>query len=484
MAAQIRTWAVALVFSTLSVPAIAQGVSYEKVTAEGVGDSYDIAMTSALTQAAAQINGVAVARQVVSTSTKGTATEVTGTKTASIGVAEAHRTAAAISVAAADATDVSTGRTEGRTVAVAGATEEAEQVQVAAAGVSARIVKQDFSSDTAVVSMSSQTSGVINRYQILGSYQRPDGWHVSVLAEVSVYKAAAENQRKKLIVVPLRLEKPDASFRTFEGAFRTALINQLTQSSKLAMLDRDFGSEQDSELQFLSGANIKREESARLGNRLGADFIMVGVVNDASIKTQSVYMASVGRTITGASTASAKISYRVIEAATGRIELADSWEASGEGKLEDAAVVASDETAHSIIDALFPMRVERLSNGVFYLGQGGKTVHVGQRYRVVKLGQEIIDDYTKEVIGREEDDIGNVEVFEVEPKLSKARLTGEALQALPADASGLVVRLVKAQAVAPAATVAAGAKSGKKPDQAKASPIDAKGLLEKNQGNW
>jgi hypothetical protein len=152
------------------------------------------------------------------------------------------------------------------------------------------------------------------------------------------------------------------------------------------------------------------------------------------------------------------------------------------GKIDEAAELAAEEVSRSILEALFPMRVEHISNGVFYLGQGGKSVKTGQQYRVVRLGDDIIDSYTKEIIGREEDDIGQIVIFEVEPKLAKARLAGPAPQTMPTDTGNLVVRLMKSDASARPDVPAAAA--GKRSDQTKAPATGAKALLDKKQGDW
>jgi TolB-like protein len=498
----IMALAVAIAFLG-SGAARAQAVEYQKVTAEGTGADYDAALNMALTQAVAQINGIAVARRVVTQSVHGSASEEKATKSGALLAVTTDKSATVAGVANADLGDTQPpaapqtdeARIAGTTLAaqdrdnspgiVTAKAAAVETTQAASMGGAAQVTRQDFTADRAIVTMASETAGIINRYQIVSTEQQQNTWHVVVMAEISVYKATEQNQRKKVAVLPLRMEKADVRFRQFENVFRTDLVNQLTQSSKLAVLDRDFASEQDSELNFLKSDGVKKEEMARLGNKLGADYVIVGVVTDATVKAETAYIQSIGRTVTGPSTAAAKISYRVIETATGRIELADSWETTGRpsGKLEDTAGLASEEVARSIMDALFPMRVERVSNGVFYLGQGGKSVKAGEQYRVVRLGNDIVDSYTNEIIGREEEDIGVIAIFEIEPKLAKARLVGAALQPLPADATGLVVRLVKNDNPAGAASTGA-APPGKRPDPGKTSVSDAKALLEKKKNDW
>jgi len=502
---RIAALVVAIVFLG-SGAAHAQAVEYQKVTAEGIGADYDAALNMALIQAVAQVNGIAVARRVVTQSIHGSATEETATKSGALVAVRTEKTAVAAGITNADQGDIpppvaaqtDEARIAGTTLAaqdrdngpgpgpvVAAKAAGVETIQATAMGAAAQATRLNFAADQAIVTAASETSGIINRYQIVSSEQRQNTWHVVVLAEISAYKAPEQNQRKKVAVLPFRMEKTDVRFRQFDAVFRTDLVNQLTQSSKLALLDRDFAPEQESELNFLKGDGVKKEEMARLGNKLGADYVVVGVVTDATVKAETAYIQSIGRTVTGPSTAAAKISYRVIETATGRIELADSWETTGSqsGKLEDTAELGAEEVARSIVDALFPMRVERVSNGVFYLGQGGKSVKIGEQYRVVRLGNDITDSYTNEIIGREEEDVGVISIFEIEPRLAKARMVGSTPQPLPADATSLVVRLVKNDISTRAENTAA-SPTGRRPSQGKAPVSDAKALLDKKQSDW
>jgi TolB-like protein len=449
----------------------AQTISYQKVTSDGIASTYEDAVTQALQSAVAKVNGVEVARKVVTESVRGGSTAITTSQSATVGSSAEHTSGVAAAV-------VATNDSNNNSQAASGvaAVDGLQQAQTASISNSAKIVNQDFVADKTTVNASAQTSGVVNRYQVINSGKQDDGWHVTILAEISVYNAALENQRRKVAVLPLRLARDDQNFRGFETAFRSDLINQLTQSSKLAVLDRDFSGEQDSELGFLKEDGIKKEEAARLGNKLGADYIIAGIVDDVSVKTPAVYMQAIGKTVTGQITTSVRVSLRVIETATGRISLADTWAplASSGAKIEAIADNTAGDVAHSVLDALFPIRIEHISNGVFYLGQGGKTVQVGQRYRVVALGKEITDSYTKEVIGREEEDVGVIEIFEVEPKLAKARLIGAASdKPLPSDVGTLVARLQKTET----------AQTAKRP-QDKPDSTSAKALLKKNDGEW
>ena len=76
---------------------------------------------------------------------------------------------------------------------------------------------------------------------------------------------------------------------------------------------------------------------------------------------------------------------------------------------------------------------------VFYLGRGGDSIHVGDKFRVLRQGTPIEDSDTHEILGYSEKEIGKIVVTEVDAKLSKARLV-DGSSAQVADAKSLVAR--------------------------------------------
>ena len=57
-----------------------------------------------------------------------------------------------------------------------------------------------------------------------------------------------------------------------------------------------------------------------------------------------------------------------------------------------------------------------------YLNMGGEKIARGQRFSVYSLGEELIDPYTGESLGAEEEEIGVIEIVDVKPKFSTARM--------------------------------------------------------------
>ncbi|MDB6145583.1 MAG: uncharacterized protein JWP80_4627 [Pseudomonas sp.] len=350
------------IIAMLSVPlAVATG-SIERVTVqtEGTGSSAGTATASALSSAVAQVNGAEIASNTLST-------EMTKTL------------------------DNYSGSGAGSDFAAASATVEA---------------------------IAQQTKGLVQSYRILSKAENAGIWTVSVEATISKYAKSEQADRLRMTVLPFRTHGADHG--NISDRFVADLTTNLTSSRKFAMLDRAFEGERQSEMGVISSEGTSMEEMAKLGNRLGTDYMIVGVIDDASIHTQTAELA--GRTLT-AKSATLSISYRVIDAPTGQIKMADSW--TGEmqgGALEGLAAKAADAISRQIVDSIAPIKVESILGDQLFLGQGGKSIKVGQQYRLLLAGDVIVDSYTKESLGRQEIEVGLIEVIEVQSKIAKAKI--------------------------------------------------------------
>jgi hypothetical protein len=73
--------------------------------------------------------------------------------------------------------------------------------------------------------------------------------------------------------------------------------------------------------------------------------------------------------------------------------------------------------------AIYPVAVlAKLGSGEFTLNQGGQTLQIGRVYRLVQLGLNLTDPYTRESLGPQESEIGRIEIVSVTDKTSAARL--------------------------------------------------------------
>jgi hypothetical protein len=79
-----------------------------------------------------------------------------------------------------------------------------------------------------------------------------------------------------------------------------------------------------------------------------------------------------------------------------------------------------------------------------YLAQGGDTLKVGQKMELIKYGEPVLDPYTNESLGKEEIQIGMVQVTTVQAKLAQAKIITSSID-LAAEFSpkSFIVRPIK-----------------------------------------
>lgn len=325
--------------------------------------------------------------------------------------------------------------------------------------------------------IATQTKGTVRQYKILSKTQDGKLWTVSLETVVAKYARSEQADRLRAAVIPFRLSKPTQS--GFRDAFVQDLTSQLTQSRKFAILDRQYDTEQDGELARLSGTGSPVEEMAKLGNKLGTDLLIVGTIDDAGVSTRSVTIASVNKTLE-TSQSNVHISYRVIDAPTGQIKFSDSWSHAQEGSgLDGVAAKAADEISRQILDAIFPMMVESIDGEMLYLGQGGKSIKIGQRYKLIRYGKQIIDSYTKESLGREESEIGTIEIVDVQAKVAKAKILKAQIDLAKEFGPGTFIARLASDASPRSQT---GATAANTPSQKKAS--QEPGIEKKAEKDW
>lgn len=213
------------------------------------------------------------------------------------------------------------------------------------------------------------------------------------------------------------------------------LNEQLTQTRKFTMLDRDFDVEVAAEMARISANDTVPGDAVKLNQKLGTDYLVVGTIAFSDVAAPTVNPFT-GETRRPASATFAEVSYRVLLAATGQLKWADTvrLDASAFAALDATQFVsasaeqAATEICASILSAILPFEVVgKTGSGLLVVGQGGKTVFVGERMTVFALGEKVRDARTGEVLDRIEDEVGTVKIVRVQEKLSYAKvLSGDA----------------------------------------------------------
>ena len=292
------------------------------------------------------------------------------------------------------------------------------------------------------------TRGIIKSYKVLESGTSPGSGRafVKIRAVIPSYKPSEQLKRMKLAVLPLVLRgktvgNPDAA--SFGNTLSSSLESYLTQTRKFAMIDRRNTAKSNQELKGANARNAPIEETLKFGVRVGADYIVLVALNEfAPQQTQQERVT--GKVVTRLS-APVAVDVRVIDIATGQIKFAQTY--NNPGRLPSSAALsqyAADigiDLGQLISAAIYPITVVSGNDKEVTFNQGGDTVQTGRSYRLVSLGKNLTDPYTKESLGREESEIAIVEVTAVTDRTATARLVSGRLP--PSIAAGsLLARLL------------------------------------------
>ena len=300
------------------------------------------------------------------------------------------------------------------------------------------------------------TKGEVLGYRIVERGEGEGGLiKVRLAVKLGVYRRSEQTDRRRIAVPGFR---PGGAGAEFDRMVSSKVASLLSQTRRFAVLDRDGEGEASREAALLRSGEAAGAERTRLGQRLGADYLLIGTVTRLSLRESSGMAGSLLTPV-----ASCVVDFRLVEFATGQIKVArtapvqlnpiQARAAAGGLPETDASVALAQAVAtlvsETITDTAYPITVvEAPGEGEeIVLNQGGERLKVGARYSVLALGEALLDPQTKEGLGRAETVVGLVEVSRVTAKLSYAKI----LQQKRSLETGMIVR-----AAAPAIDSAAG----------------------------
>lgn len=305
--------------------------------------------------------------------------------------------------------------------------------------------------------IASQVNGHIKSYSIINeqaSTINPGYVDVTISAVISYYEAEKAVERKKIAVMPFRpLSDNNPNEMQFIEELNQGTVSFLTQTRNFAILDRNYLQEKHQEFDLLLGDDVKGEERARIGNTVGTDYILVGSVTNfnATAKAEKVpYVNEEVLIVRG----NASISWRLINAPTGMIMASSEHDETFKERVNSEtdldwiaklARPAGEKIGAKISDIIYPILVVANNNGILTLARGGDSIKVGQKFNLVKYGNIIKDPYTNEAIGRDELKIGTVEITDVTPKLSHAKILQSDTEITTVNTREYIVRPIQGQ---------------------------------------
>jgi len=263
-------------------------------------------------------------------------------------------------------------------------------------------------------------------------------WDVVVTAKVfgQYDLGIPANTRRRMIVMPFRslTTSPLSVFGRDISVVSTTcetiarqLSEDITQTRRFTMLERDFDKEIQAELNRINLENASSDDLGRLKQLLVTDYMVVGTVKMFS-SSAPVYNKYTGRTSMPDSPF-LEVKYKVILVPTGQLKWADTVVvpySACRGNDVDVAIstgmaVASSKICHQIVDNIYPVRVTEKTTFELVLNMGGKNMLVGQIYDVFRLVREVVNVANEEeTLGASEEKVATIRITRVTPKMSYA----------------------------------------------------------------
>ena len=288
------------------------------------------------------------------------------------------------------------------------------------------------------------TKGVIQSWQIIsvGKNQSGEMFEAKLNVNVSKLQLSSELKRMRFVVSPVKINnqiKDRSSAKSFEKIFNSQLRSMLVKSNRFALLDRKNSKEIDKEINFIKGSNVRTEELAKLGNKVGADYIIVTSlqnINNKTIKTKLM-----GETI---STKQSEIdlTISIIDIATSQIIFSDSMSLSqAGGSLSKFSKLIAERLARKITDTFFPAKLIAFKNNKLTVDQGNSFFNKKSTYNIIKLGPRVIDQTLNQFSGRVENIVGKAQFLEGSSKQSVLKLINlEDKETLLDAQQGIIIR--------------------------------------------
>jgi hypothetical protein len=320
--------------------------------------------------------------------------------------------------------------------------------------------------DSIKKAMQKWASGKINGYDVIAENYDPSTKKYNVVLSVRMpgaYKMGLDPEnRRRMATVPFRVTTGDSiswyaqaeSSKRWVSILADRINERLTQTRKFTMVDRKFDDEINNELSRISQKNAAKSDVLRLNQKLATDYLIVGTVSFSSVVAPPVNPIT-GRAMRAQSQRFAEISYRVLLAPTGQLKWADTIVVDAldcpASDISSFMSMSADAASVKIVDAvmasILPFEVVGVTqSGTVVIGEGGKSLEKGERFTVFKLGEMMTDSRTGEQLEEIREPVATVEIINVTPKMSYARVVEGDLKNV---SKGCVLTRVEVQAPLP-----------------------------------
>ena len=207
-----------------------------------------------------------------------------------------------------------------------------------------------------VFSVANQGSGSVTKFQVLSVSGAKNNYRAKVRAHVVKFESTVQDQHmRRIAVLPFQMAEKNnrlasgASAYEFSQELSDTLGTYLAQSGQLSVVDRHYIDEMQFENDFLYWDGAPHE-LARIGQKVGADYLLVGRINDLSVASgQRMYGLNAGAE-------QVRLTWRVIEANTSKVVAAGTFNRTLSNLMTQNLLNNSlnDSTADKIAQSLNP----------------------------------------------------------------------------------------------------------------------------------
>jgi len=285
--------------------------------------------------------------------------------------------------------------------------------------------------------ISEKSGGSIKSFDILKEYEDTNGLQVvEIRATVAKYKLSKTANRKRMAIVPFRINLNEISIfgkTGFDDAdnlkkyINQEFTNYFVQTRKFTILDREFDKEIAAELMNLDSSE-KIEDQVKIGQKLFADYIIVGRLDFLALeKIEKKFLTS--DKILKKEIGTLNFSYRVIDVPTGQIKYSSKVNLEVDIKKQTQPIpylfnLTAQKAGLEIMYAIYPILVEKIEDDLLYLGQGGNQIKVDDNFTIYeRTDSKIKDTYTGETLGNVEKMVGKATIIDSNAKFSVAQIT-------------------------------------------------------------
>lgn len=263
-------------------------------------------------------------------------------------------------------------------------------------------------------------------------------WEVRIGADVATYREAASAKLTRVVVAQPQVHSATyqigdntISSDAIASEIRQKVAEALTDTHRFTVLDRTADPQISQEIGLIQSGNTTPADTARLGQQLAADLIVIPAVDRFEYVRHEHPLRLADRTLVSYSGGS-EVSFKVVNAVTGQMVMSRSFNyafpetspttlgisVDGNKLADDMMEAMNKKIIASIIQSTYPLSVLQLQGRNVVINQGGDAVQEGAMYEAVFLGKPIVDPQSGQSLGPTETPCCSVAIDRVTPNLA------------------------------------------------------------------